>query len=156
MSIPLSLSDSMDISHSSAMQLMLLFYSSITALPISRHLIFLFLTLTPWPPFALIFLFCTSQSIFFPWELLPFAFHSWIFLRNLHPSIIPSLCLFSLFSSPFFSLCLARKSSFPPWAHQTPVWVLEENWSALLALLESPNRTNPPPNPPWTESCPSR
>lgn len=94
----------MDISHSSAMRLMLLFYSSFTALPIPCHLksLFLPLTLTPWPPFALIFLFCTSLSIFLPWELLSFAFHLLFFLRKIFipPSFHPSAC--SLSSPPLF------------------------------------------------------
>lgn len=73
---------------------------------------------------------------------------------SLHHSIPPPALSLLL---PFpLSLYLARKSSFPPWIQQTPVWVLEENWPALLSLSESPNRTNPPPDPPWTESCPSR
>lgn len=123
----------------------------------------------------LIPLLCNSHSCFIPplyfsksFSLASFSLPFFIDLGNSPPTpsrtiawhliSAPSVHVFlhlpSLLSSPpSLSFCLARKSSFPPWVQQTPVWVSVEKWPAPS---ETPPRKIPPPSPPRTESCLSR
>lgn len=110
-SIPLSLSVSMKMFHSSAVQLMLLFYSSFTALPIPHHLKSLFLSVTSFS-FHL-------PVLHFPIDLLAMGtpLHSicLFFVCVCGIFILPSLLLrlLSLFSSLFLSLSvLLGKAAF--------------------------------------------
>lgn len=129
---------SLDISHSSAVQFTLLFYSSFILLQIPRHSLSLYFLC---PPCSLLILGTPLWLHHVPLPDIWFLLH-----LSTCPLSFPLL-------SPSLSFCLARKSSFPPWVQQTPVWVSEEKWPAPL---EPRLRKISPPSPPRTDSCMSR